>query len=52
MNYAIYIKSHTSAPDYEQEVEAENEDEAIKKFYEMLHGEFDKEFIKQNMAQA
>lgn len=47
--YSIYIKSHCEAPDFEQEVEAESESEAIEKFYNMLRGEFDREFIKSHL---
>lgn len=50
MTYSIYIKSHTEAPDFEADVEAENEEEAINKFYEMLHGEFDRDFIKESIT--
>lgn len=47
--YYIYLKSHTDAPDWEQEVEAENREEAVKKFDSMLHGEVDKKEINSNI---
>ena len=47
--YSIYIKSHCDAPDFEQEVEANNENEAIEKFYIMLSCEHDREFIKSHL---
>ena len=49
MIFSIYIKSHCESPDFEQEVEAENEEEAINKFYEILEGEFDRIFIMDHM---
>lgn len=47
--YTLYIKSHDLSPDFEVEVEADKEIEAINMFYEILHGEFDTEFIKAHM---
>ncbi len=49
-SYLIYIKSHTDAPDYEDQVTAKNRKEAIELFYMRLQGEFDRKFIDQNMA--
>jgi ribosomal protein L20A (L18A) len=49
MLYSIYIKSHTDYPDFEQEIEAVNEAEAIERFYQMLRGEFDREFIRRHL---
>jgi len=50
MAYYIFIKSHTDYPDYEAEIEANSLDKAVEQFYQMLHGEFDKEFIRENIA--
>lgn len=50
--YLIYIKSHTEAPDFENEVQASNRIEAIDKFYQLLHGEFDKKFINENIEES
>ena len=36
MKYYLYLKSHTNAPDYEDEVEAKNRDEARKLFMQDL----------------
>ena len=49
-NYYLYIKSHTEAPDWENEAEANNRKQAIEIFYGWLHGEFDREFIDKNMV--
>jgi len=49
--YSIYIKSHCEIPDFEAEAEARSEDEAMDIFYDMLRGEFDKEFIKQTIKE-
>ncbi len=38
-SYSIYIKSHCEAPDYEDEVLAENVEEASKKFWNRMSGE-------------
>ena len=35
--YLIYIKSHCEAPDYEDEVRAENKREATEKFLERMN---------------
>lgn len=51
MNYKIYIKSHSEAPDYENEVEAKSPEEATERFYEMLDGEFSREFIRGNILE-
>ena len=32
MKFAIYLKSYTDAPDYEDEVEANSKEEAVRKF--------------------
>lgn len=50
-NYKIYIKSHSEAPDYEADIEAESPEEATERFYEMLQGEFDRDFIRQNIIE-
>ena len=47
--YTIYIKSHTEAPDYENTVMAESKNDAVEKFYEILQGEFDRQFISSNI---
>ncbi len=49
--YTIFIKSHTEAPDFEQTIQADKFLEAANKFYEMLEGEFDMDFIKESMQQ-
>jgi hypothetical protein len=49
MTYSIYIKSHCNYPDYEEEIDAVNEEEAIEKFYGLLRGEFDREFIRKHL---
>lgn len=51
MTYRIYIKSHTEAPDFEAEIEASNPEEATERFYEMLQGEFDRDFIRANIIE-
>jgi len=50
--YLIYIKSHSEAPDYENEVRADSRMEAVERFYEMLRGEFDREFILANIMEV
>lgn len=49
MIYEIYIKSHNPYLDYENQIEAKDEDEAVNKFYDILRGEFDKKFIRNNI---
>jgi len=49
--YLITIKSHAEAPDFETGIEAPNRLEAIEKFYDMLHGEFDRDFINRNIEE-
>lgn len=51
MTYEIYIKSHTYAPDYENSVEAGSQAEAIEMFYDMLQGEFDRDFIAEHIQE-
>lgn len=49
--YHLYLKSHCEAPDYEAMVEANSEEEAIKKFLEDLAlREWDKEMIKDEIT--
>ena len=48
--YFINIKSHTTAPDFESEVEALSDSSAVDYFYGQLKGEYDKTFIKKNMG--
>ena len=48
--YLMSIKSHCNYPDYESEIEAKSESEAVDKFYAQLKGEYTKEFIKKNMG--
>lgn len=47
--YSLNIKSHCNFPDFESEIEAESENEAVDYFYGLLTGEYDKKFIKENM---
>lgn len=49
--FEIYIKSHAEAPDFEQTVEANSQAEAVEKFYEMLQGEFDRNYISENIRE-
>ena len=49
MNYRMYIKSHTDAPDWEHQVFVDSEDEAVEMFYKILQGEYDRDFIRENM---
>ena len=49
MTYYLYIKSHTEAPDWEQEVEAESKKEAIGKFINMLGPEWDTSMIENDV---
>ena len=49
--YNLYIKSHCNYPDYDSYINAENEKEAIEKAYKELRGEFDREFIAQNLQE-
>jgi len=49
--YQLYLKSHCEAPDYEDMVEANSEEEAIKKFLEDLAlREWTEEMIKDEIA--
>lgn len=48
--YLLYIKSHSAYPDWEQEVLADTPEDAADKFYELLRGEYDLQFIKDNMV--
>lgn len=50
-SFTLYIKSHTEAPDWEQTVQADKMTEAVNMFYDMLEGEFDMEFIRDNIVQ-
>jgi hypothetical protein len=45
MKYICYIKSHCEAPDYEQEIEANSKGEAVELFYQILQGEYDRDFL-------
>lgn len=45
MLFNIYIASHTDAPDFEYSIEAKNKEEAVETAYEMLHGEFDRDYL-------
>ena len=48
--YLILIKSHCEYPDFEGEVMADSAEEAVEKFYELLKGEYDRDFIRTEMA--
>jgi len=48
--YLLYIKSHCEYPDYEDEVEAMTKDEAIELFHVKLKGEYDREFLRENVV--
>lgn len=49
--YQLYLKSHCEAPDYEAMVEANSEEEAIKKFLEdPALREWTEEMIKDEIA--
>ena len=48
--YTIYIKSHVvGVGDYENTVMAESKNDAVEKFYEILQGEFDRQFISSSI---
>ena len=47
--YLVCIKSHCDAPDWEREVDAKSEKEALEIFNGLLLGEYDEKFIKENM---
>ena len=47
--YVLYIKSHCEYPDWEQSVLAKNKKEATEKFYQMLHGDYDRSFIYRSL---
>ncbi len=49
--FTIMIKSHTEAPDFEAEVQADIFLEAQYKFYDMLNGDFDMDFIGEHMEE-
>ena len=49
--FSIEIKSHTYAPDFTADVKADKFVEAANMFYEMLHGEYDLDFIKESMIE-
>lgn len=49
--YTLYIKSHTEAPDFEAEIDAIDEADAIHKFDVMLKGEFSDNFIRLHMKE-
>ena len=49
-NYLLYIKSHCNYPDYEDEIEAMTKDEAVELFYGKLKGEYDREFLQENVV--
>lgn len=49
--YYLYIKSHTEAPDYEAEVEANSKEEAIQKFLkDPSLREWDEDMIKNDVV--
>ena len=52
MKYGIYIKSHCDFPDYEQQIEAKSKGEAVEKFYDILQGEYDRDFIYNSVGEV
>ncbi len=48
--YLLYIKYHDENSDWEQTVQASNRKEAVDMFYGILRGEFDKEWINNEMV--
>jgi heterodisulfide reductase subunit A-like polyferredoxin len=51
-NYELYIKSHAEAPDFDQIIEAQSIGEATEHFYEILQGEFSRDFIRSNIQEV
>jgi hypothetical protein len=49
MKYFLTIKSHTYAPDYEDSIEAESKEEAIKKFANCI--DLDESIIRDNIEE-
>lgn len=49
--YTLYIKSHCEAPDYEQTIQAPSLMVAVVKFYKILKGESDLDFIEENIME-
>jgi len=45
-HYEIYIKSHTEAPDYEDDTTAYSKDEAMDYFLKRMGGDWDKKMIE------
>ena len=49
MKYHLHIKSHTFEPDYEDSIEADSKEEAIKKFSECL--DFPEDVIRESVEE-
>ncbi len=50
--YQIYIKSHTDAPDFEEEIRAYSLDEAVEYWYKQFNSDLSKSYIKEHIIKV